>query len=144
MTLNTCREAAAALSRGRKPTVRKLDTNSKPRSGETEILSPLCGLNSTRTAYRGLAPTAKLFRRCAAETGVIEMKLLRYGAPCHERPGILDSNGRIRSLDGIVDDIAGDALSSAGLDKLASLNLEKLPLVEAGTRIGPCVGRVGK
>lgn len=72
------------------------------------------------------------------------MKLLRYGDSSRERPGILDSNGRIRSLEGIVDDIAGEALSPARLDKLASLNLEKLPLVDAGTRIGPCVGRVGK
>jgi 2-keto-4-pentenoate hydratase/2-oxohepta-3-ene-1,7-dioic acid hydratase in catechol pathway len=72
------------------------------------------------------------------------MKLLRYGPRGNERPGILDANGQIRSLEGIVDDIAGDTLSTASLDKLASLNLEKLPLVEAGVRIGPCVGRVGK
>jgi 2-keto-4-pentenoate hydratase/2-oxohepta-3-ene-1,7-dioic acid hydratase in catechol pathway len=72
------------------------------------------------------------------------MKLLRYGTPGHERPGIVDSNVRIRSLEGIVNDIAGDALSPAGLDKLAGLNLDRLPLVDAGTRIGPCVGRVGK
>jgi 2-keto-4-pentenoate hydratase/2-oxohepta-3-ene-1,7-dioic acid hydratase in catechol pathway len=72
------------------------------------------------------------------------MKLLRFGPPGQERPGILDSNDRIRSLEGIVDDIAGDALSPEGLDKLASLNLEKFPLVDAGTRIGPCVGSVGK
>ena len=72
------------------------------------------------------------------------MKLLRFGDRGQERPGILDSNGRIRSLEGIVGDIAGDALSPAGLNKLAALNLENLPLVDAGTRIGPCVGRVGK
>ncbi|HEY3392844.1 MAG TPA: fumarylacetoacetate hydrolase family protein, partial [Lacipirellulaceae bacterium] len=72
------------------------------------------------------------------------MKLLRYGASSREQPGILDPNGRVRSLVGIVDDIAGDAFSPAGLDKLASLNVDKLPLVDAGTRIGPCVGRVGK
>ena len=72
------------------------------------------------------------------------MKLLRYGTSGHERAGVLDPAGRIRSLEGIVDDIAGDALSPARLDKLNSLNLEKLQLVETGTRIGPCVGRVGK
>ncbi len=72
------------------------------------------------------------------------MKLLRYGPRGNERPGILDSNSRIRSLEGIVDDIVCDTLSTASLDKLASLNLEKLPLVEAGVRIGPCVRRVGK
>ena len=72
------------------------------------------------------------------------MKILRYGVPGHEQPGILDSNGRIRSLVGVVDDIAGDALWPASLDKLRTLDPEKLPLVDAGTRIGPCVGRVGK
>jgi 2-keto-4-pentenoate hydratase/2-oxohepta-3-ene-1,7-dioic acid hydratase in catechol pathway len=72
------------------------------------------------------------------------MKLLRYGPAGQERPGILDSAGNIRSLKGIVDDIAGDALSAAGLDKLRKLDLNSLPLVEKVTRIGPCVGRVGK
>jgi 2-keto-4-pentenoate hydratase/2-oxohepta-3-ene-1,7-dioic acid hydratase in catechol pathway len=72
------------------------------------------------------------------------VKLLRYGAPGQERPGILDTSGRIRSLEGIVDDIAGDVLSPASLNKLATLNLDSRPLVDAGTRIGPCVGRVGK
>jgi 2-keto-4-pentenoate hydratase/2-oxohepta-3-ene-1,7-dioic acid hydratase in catechol pathway len=50
----------------------------------------------------------------------------------------------MRSLEGVVDDIAGDTLSPDSLDKLAALNLDSLPLVDAGTRIGPCVGRVGK
>jgi 2-keto-4-pentenoate hydratase/2-oxohepta-3-ene-1,7-dioic acid hydratase in catechol pathway len=72
------------------------------------------------------------------------VKLLRYGAAGQERPGILDSSGRIRSLEGFIDDIAGDALSPASVNKLAALNLDSLPLVDAGTRIGPCVGRVGK
>jgi 2-keto-4-pentenoate hydratase/2-oxohepta-3-ene-1,7-dioic acid hydratase in catechol pathway len=72
------------------------------------------------------------------------MKLLRYGPAGQEQPGILDSAGNIRSLKGIVDDIAGDALSAAGLDKLRKLDLNSLPLVEKVTRIGPCVGRVGK
>ncbi len=72
------------------------------------------------------------------------MKLLRYGAPGQEHPGILDSAGHIRSLKGIVDDIAGDTLSAAGLDKLRRLDLNSLPLVDKPTRLGPCVGRVGK
>jgi 2-keto-4-pentenoate hydratase/2-oxohepta-3-ene-1,7-dioic acid hydratase in catechol pathway len=72
------------------------------------------------------------------------MKLLRYGAPGQEQPGILDSAGNIRSLKGIVDDIAGDTLSPAGLDKLRKIDLNALPQVEQGTRIGPCVARVGK
>jgi ureidoglycolate lyase len=72
------------------------------------------------------------------------MKLLRYGAQGREQPGVLDTAGRIRSLEGIVDDIAGSALSEGGLNKLRALDLEKLPLVESNVRIGPCVGRVGK
>jgi 2-keto-4-pentenoate hydratase/2-oxohepta-3-ene-1,7-dioic acid hydratase in catechol pathway len=72
------------------------------------------------------------------------VKLVRYGAPAQERPGILDSSGRIRSLAGIIDDITGDTLSPASLNKLVGLNLDSLPLVDAGTRIGPCIGRVGK
>ena len=72
------------------------------------------------------------------------MKLLRYGPPGQEQPGILDSVGDIRSLKGIVDDIAGDTLSHAGLDKLRKLDHNSLPAVEKPTRIGPPVGRVGK
>jgi 2-keto-4-pentenoate hydratase/2-oxohepta-3-ene-1,7-dioic acid hydratase in catechol pathway len=72
------------------------------------------------------------------------MKLLRYGSPGKEKPGMLDCKGKIRSLVGVVDDIAGDALSPASLDKLCTLDPEKLPPVDAGTRIGPCVSRVGK
>lgn len=72
------------------------------------------------------------------------MKLLRYGSVGEERPGMLDANGRIRSLDGVVEDIAGDALSAASIDRLRRLDAATLPLVEGPVRIGPCVGKVGK
>jgi 2-keto-4-pentenoate hydratase/2-oxohepta-3-ene-1,7-dioic acid hydratase in catechol pathway len=72
------------------------------------------------------------------------MKLVRFGSAGDERPGVLDADGRIRSLEGIVDDIAGDALSAPSLARLRQLDPESLPLVDAGVRIGPCVGRVGK
>lgn len=73
------------------------------------------------------------------------MKLLRYGAKGQERPGLIDDAGRIRSLADVVDDIAGDALSSAGLDRLRALDPAGLPLVEGETvRLGPCVGGIGK
>lgn len=73
------------------------------------------------------------------------MKLLRYGAKGQERPGLIDDAGRIRSLADVVDDIAGDVLSSAGLDRLRALDPAALPLVEGETvRLGPCVGGVGK
>ena len=72
------------------------------------------------------------------------MKLLRHGPKGQEKPGLLDAQGVIRSLDGVVDDIAGEVLSPAGLQRLAAIDTASLPRVEEGTRIGPCVGRVGK
>ena len=72
------------------------------------------------------------------------MKLLRVGNPGEEEPAILDGDGTIRSLEGVVDDIAGDVLSDAGLDRLRGLDVSSLPVVDAATRIGPCVGDVGK
>lgn len=72
------------------------------------------------------------------------MKLLRYGSAGEERPGLLDAEGRVRSLAGVVDDIAGDALSDATFDTLRKLDPGTLPLVDDDARLGPCVGRVGK
>jgi 2-keto-4-pentenoate hydratase/2-oxohepta-3-ene-1,7-dioic acid hydratase in catechol pathway len=72
------------------------------------------------------------------------MKLLRYGATGAEQPGLLDRDGKIRSLRGVIDDIAGVALSAASLAKLREIDPTTLPLVEGPVRIGPCVGRVGK
>lgn len=72
------------------------------------------------------------------------MKLLRFGPKGHEKPGILDDQGAIRDLSGHVDDIAGDVLTPDGMARIAALDLAALPVVAAGVRIGPCVGRVGK
>jgi 2-keto-4-pentenoate hydratase/2-oxohepta-3-ene-1,7-dioic acid hydratase in catechol pathway len=72
------------------------------------------------------------------------MKLLRHGPAGHERPGLLDAQGRIRDLSGVVPDIAGATLTDAGLAALRALEPEGLPLVAPGTRLGPCVGAVGK
>jgi 2-keto-4-pentenoate hydratase/2-oxohepta-3-ene-1,7-dioic acid hydratase in catechol pathway len=71
------------------------------------------------------------------------MKLVRFGAPGREKPGMLDAQGRVRDLSKIVPDIAGAALSPSGLTKLRKLKPEKLPLVRGTPRLGPCVGRVG-
>ena len=76
------------------------------------------------------------------------MKLLRYGAPGAEKPGILDASGRVRDLSGVVPDISGDTLRPAGLKALQALDPETLPLVD-GTpqddlRLGACVGNIGK
>jgi 2-keto-4-pentenoate hydratase/2-oxohepta-3-ene-1,7-dioic acid hydratase in catechol pathway len=72
------------------------------------------------------------------------MKLLRYGAPGHEKPGILDGNGAIRDLSGVIDDIAGATLLPETLERLRRIDIGSLPLVPAGERIGACVGRIGK
>jgi ureidoglycolate lyase/2,4-diketo-3-deoxy-L-fuconate hydrolase len=72
------------------------------------------------------------------------MKLLRYGAVGNEEPGVLDREGRIRGLRDVVDDVAGAALMTESLDRLRAIDVEKLPKVESGVRIGPCVGDVGK
>jgi 2,4-didehydro-3-deoxy-L-rhamnonate hydrolase len=71
------------------------------------------------------------------------MKLVRYGAPGREKPGMIDAEGRICDLSKIVPDIAGDVLSPTSLNKLRKLKAEKLPLVRGKQRLGPCVGKVG-
>ncbi len=72
------------------------------------------------------------------------MKLLRYGPPGQEKPGLLDRDGTIRDLSGIVPDIAGEVLSSSALERLRSIDPSTLPRVEGDPRIGPCVGQIGK
>lgn len=72
------------------------------------------------------------------------MKLLRYGPAGHEKPGILDRDGRLRDLSGAAKDIDGEALSPSSLDRLRRLDLTTLPLVSGSPRIGACVGNVGK
>jgi 2-keto-4-pentenoate hydratase/2-oxohepta-3-ene-1,7-dioic acid hydratase in catechol pathway len=71
------------------------------------------------------------------------MKLLRYGPPGAEKPGMLDGAGAIRDLSGEVADIAGEALLPAALERLKGLDPAALPKVEGDPRIGPCVGSVG-
>jgi ureidoglycolate lyase len=73
---------------------------------------------------------------------VINMKLLRYGPKGQEKPGILDEEGQIRDLSGVISDIAGDQLSRENLLNIARLSLNTLPLVTSNPRIGPCVGAV--
>lgn len=72
------------------------------------------------------------------------MKLLRYGAPGQERPGILDENGQIRDLSQHIADLSGDALLPVALDQLRALDIASLPLVQGQPRLGPCVGSIGK
>ena len=71
------------------------------------------------------------------------MKLLRVGEAGAEQPAMLDGAGRIRSLAGIVPDIAGPALTPEGLNRLRAIDPATLPELSPA-RIGPCVGNVGK
>jgi 2-keto-4-pentenoate hydratase/2-oxohepta-3-ene-1,7-dioic acid hydratase in catechol pathway len=68
------------------------------------------------------------------------MKLLRYGPPGAERPGLLDASGAVRDLSAHVRDIDGAALAPESLARLAALDPASLPLAEPG-RIGACVAR---
>jgi ureidoglycolate lyase len=67
------------------------------------------------------------------------MKLLRYGPAGHEKPAMLDAAGTLRDLSGVIPDLAGAALSPAGLAKLAALDPASLPAVPGTPRLGPPV-----
>jgi 2-keto-4-pentenoate hydratase/2-oxohepta-3-ene-1,7-dioic acid hydratase in catechol pathway len=71
------------------------------------------------------------------------MKLLRYGPPGLEQPGLLDLHGNIRSLEGFAADIGGAMLAPAQLDRLRKLDPESLPLVEGAPRLGPPLAGIG-
>jgi len=70
------------------------------------------------------------------------MKLVRFGAPGREKPGIIDSNGRIRDLSDVVPDITGETLGPKSLSKIRRARPDALPLVKSSVRLGPCVGGV--
>jgi 2-keto-4-pentenoate hydratase/2-oxohepta-3-ene-1,7-dioic acid hydratase in catechol pathway len=72
------------------------------------------------------------------------MKLLRVGAKGAEKPAILAADGSIRDLSSVVPDLAGDALTPAGIERIRAVDPKTLPELPAGQRIGPCVGNVGK
>ncbi|SAK82239.1 5-carboxymethyl-2-hydroxymuconate delta-isomerase [Caballeronia pedi] len=72
------------------------------------------------------------------------MKLLRYGSPGQEKPGLLDAEGNIRDLSKHVADIAGDALVPDSLARLKALDAASLPRVGGSPRLGSCVGGTRK
>ncbi len=72
------------------------------------------------------------------------MKLLRFGEPGQEKPGLLDADGNIRDLSGQVNDIDGNFLESDLFAKVQGLDPASLPLVADNPRLGPPVARVGK
>ncbi len=64
------------------------------------------------------------------------MKLVRYGKPGKEKPGLIDADGKLRDLSGVVADIGPEQLSPKGLAKLAKVKADKLPLVRGKPRYG--------
>jgi 2,4-diketo-3-deoxy-L-fuconate hydrolase len=64
------------------------------------------------------------------------MKLLRYGPAGHEKPGVLDADGRLRDLSGVVDHVTSEHLSDRELARLAKVRPESLPLVHGRPRLG--------
>ncbi|HMW23071.1 MAG TPA: fumarylacetoacetate hydrolase family protein, partial [Burkholderiaceae bacterium] len=72
------------------------------------------------------------------------MKLLRYGPKGAERPGLLDAEGHVRDLGGVLPDITADTLRPAGLAALRALDVASLPLVDAPGRLAPPWRGMGK
>lgn len=72
------------------------------------------------------------------------MKLVRYGKPGKEKPGLMDSEGALRSLAGEIDDIDGAALSAASLKRLRGIKPETLPKVRGNPRFGPPLTGINK
>jgi 2-keto-4-pentenoate hydratase/2-oxohepta-3-ene-1,7-dioic acid hydratase in catechol pathway len=72
------------------------------------------------------------------------MKLLRYGPKGAEKPALLDADGKIRDLSGVVGDIGGATLSDEGLERLRRLDASRLPEVDPSARLGACVAGTGK
>ncbi len=64
------------------------------------------------------------------------MKLVRFGDPGAEKPGLIDRDGGIRDLSGHIPDLTGASLSPASLDKLRAIDPQSLPKVPAGVRLG--------
>ena len=72
------------------------------------------------------------------------MKLLRFGEIGKEKPGILDQEGKIRDLSSHVSDINGENINAEGLKKISAIDLSSLPIIPENTRLGSCVGDIGK
>ncbi len=72
----------------------------------------------------------------ASSAEAAELRLLRFGPAGEERPGLLDAEGRIRDLSGHIDDITPELLSDDGLDSIAAIELDDLPVVTGNPRLG--------
>src|ERR1700690_4160337 len=87
--------------------------------------------------------TAIRFHRSTTPSSGDDMKLVRYGLPGAEKPGLIDRQGILRDLSGETSDIDGAPLQPAALAHLASLDPARLPAVANRPRLGPAIGRVG-
>ena len=72
------------------------------------------------------------------------MKLLRFGSPGKEKPGLLDDSGTIRDLSGLVEEISDETLLPENIEKLRKIDTSTLPEVKDEPRLGPCIGKIGK
>ena len=71
------------------------------------------------------------------------MKLVRFGAVGKEKPGVIDADGVIRDLSGVIGDLGSASLTTKALARLRKLNLAKLPKVSSRVRLGSCVPQPG-
>jgi 2-keto-4-pentenoate hydratase/2-oxohepta-3-ene-1,7-dioic acid hydratase in catechol pathway len=72
------------------------------------------------------------------------MKLVRYGRPGKEKPGLIDDEGKLRDLSGVIDDIGPEQLSDKAIKKLSKIPHADLPQVRGNPRMGVPVAKVGK
>lgn len=72
------------------------------------------------------------------------MKLLRFGEKGREKPGAVDTNGQIRDISSLVDDISASTLSPALLERLNKANLAALPIVDSSVRIAEPISNIRK
>src|SRR5829696_2577890 len=70
------------------------------------------------------------------------MKLVRFGPKGREKPGIIDRDGIVRDLSGVLDDITPTALAAGAIGKIRKIKPESLPAAPKRVRLGPCVGQV--
>lgn len=71
------------------------------------------------------------------------MKLVRHGQAGKERPGLIDSEGKIRDLGGIYEDFGPAFFANDGIRRVRSVHLPDLPVIAKGARLGPCVAQPG-
>ena len=72
------------------------------------------------------------------------MRLVRYGRPGKEKPGLIDDEGKLRDLSGVIGDIGADELAPKSLRKLEKIKHDTLPVVRGNPRMGVPVAKVGK